>query len=90
MIGVHEIGGSPQPWAGAHLSSGSLSCSADERGETQHLRRVDLTSLRQESGDDRCGQRPIREKQEQNAPYGGQKAGKSQRVMPEQRKPQMG
>jgi hypothetical protein len=29
--------GSTQPWAGAHLSSGSLSCSADERGETQQL-----------------------------------------------------
>ena len=29
--------GSTRPSPGAHLSSGSLSCSTDERGETQHL-----------------------------------------------------
>jgi len=29
--------GITQPWAGFHLSSGSLSCSAHEPGETQHL-----------------------------------------------------
>ena len=34
--------GSTRPWAGAHLSSGSLSCSADEPGKTQHLAAVPL------------------------------------------------
>jgi len=29
--------GSTQPWTGAHLRSDSLSCSADEPGESQHL-----------------------------------------------------
>jgi len=37
--------GSTQSWAANPLSSGSMSCSADQRGQTQHLEHTCITRL---------------------------------------------